>query len=164
MWHRTVFVVVLACVLIAPTTPARATPGHLDRTFSSDGKVLTVQSSRSGYFSAWTALRVVSSTSCNEFVNLRAGDVGVVSAGTQARRVRAAMAGIVCRDRAAVGTKDHVSSACREHAIRDRNEVVDVHLFRDAGLGPQDLVHPPGAPWDAESTPCELPSWLHPTG
>ncbi len=41
MWHKTVFVVVLACVLIASTTPARATPGHLDTTFGGHGKVLT---------------------------------------------------------------------------------------------------------------------------
>jgi uncharacterized delta-60 repeat protein len=41
MRHKTFFVVILVCTLIASTTPARATPGHLDPTFGGDGKVLT---------------------------------------------------------------------------------------------------------------------------
>ena len=41
MRHKSAVVVVLVCVLIASMTPARATPGRLDTTFSSDGKVLT---------------------------------------------------------------------------------------------------------------------------
>jgi uncharacterized delta-60 repeat protein len=41
MRQRTVFVVILLCVLIASATPARAIPGHLDTTFGGDGKVIT---------------------------------------------------------------------------------------------------------------------------
>jgi uncharacterized delta-60 repeat protein len=41
MRPKTGFVVLLVCVLIGSTTPARATPGHLDTTFGGDGKVLT---------------------------------------------------------------------------------------------------------------------------